>query len=123
MTVPAPASLRALALGGVLGLLAATACGSTPAGTPCEFTVDCPSGQSCWTRLDAQSALPGGFCSVTCERVGHSDRCPSDSVCAQTAGRLLCANTCSGPGECREGYTCSPSDPQTDSPGACVVRP
>lgn len=104
-------------------LVLSSGCGSNPVGAACEFTIDCPSGQSCWTRVDAENSFPDGLCTHTCERAGRTDRCPSGSVCAQTGGRLLCAPTCSIQDECRDGYSCSPSNPGVASPAACVLLP
>lgn len=107
-----------------LAILLLIGCGGAPIGAACALSVDCASGQTCWTRVDPALSFPDGFCTLTCERVGETDRCPSGSVCAQTGGRLLCAPTCEAAGEdCRDGYACEASDPGATSPSACVYRP
>ncbi|HLT31510.1 MAG TPA: hypothetical protein VK013_15850 [Myxococcaceae bacterium] len=110
----------------ILSALVLSACGEGSAGLPCERTRECPSGQTCWTRVSEQLVFPEGFCTRTCDTPGERAGCPSGNVCALTADRSLCAPTCDPSGDvaaaCGDGLACAPAD-EGDGPAACVLRP
>jgi hypothetical protein len=88
----------------LLSMMAASlllACGGTSVGGACTTSDDCDPGQTCYTEL------PGGFCSKGCGNEGAQLECPSDTVCAAHANRLLCAPLCKDKGDCRGDYECN----------------
>jgi hypothetical protein len=91
--------LRALLV--LLALLAA--CGTDKrVGDSCFDNDDCPSGSR-----PGQCAvnLPMGYCTRGC--LSDAD-CDSGSICANAAGGLACAKSCTSAADCRvgEGYSC-----------------
>lgn len=79
---------------------------------PCE-------GGTCFGERD--TGYPAGYCAyVGCE-VGVAGSCPSDGVCATRGTRNVCFDGCATAMDCREGYSCRPSDPSdAASPLACL---
>jgi len=72
-------------------------------GAGCGSSLDCEPGLFCMTH----ASIPGGYCTRGC---GSSAPCPPGSQCVDLDGTLLCARTCSGPTDCRAGYSCAAFD-------------
>lgn len=97
-------------------------------GTECEDAEACGGGACLlgFERLGAAefdgSLFPDGYCSVT--------GCTADTECGEGGGCLarpadlggVCLETCSGPSECRDGYTCAVAPGSTDTRTFCVFE-
>lgn len=97
-------------------------------GTECEDTAACGGGVCLrgFERLGAEefdgSLFPDGYCS--------QDTCTANADCGENAGCLtrpddlggVCLRTCSGPSDCRDGYTCAVAAGSTDTRTFCVFE-
>jgi hypothetical protein len=82
-----------------LSLLLVAACGSSnPVGQSCSRDTDCASG---WCLSDP--SFPQSYCSQLCD---EDPTCPAGSVCHPFKNYKFCMASCSGDGQCREGYVC-----------------
>lgn len=98
----------------------------TTVGTECDDATDCGDATCLlgFERLGAEefdgSLFPDGYCSMT--------GCTADAQCGEDGGCLarpddlggVCLETCSGPTDCRDGYTCAVAPGSTDTRMFCV---
>jgi hypothetical protein len=64
-------------------------------------TADTPTTSECGyvPRFTCQTALPGGYCTASCN---HDSDCPHGSICSGG----LCKADCTAQSDCRDGYAC-----------------
>jgi len=95
-------------------------------GGECDDVTDCAGGTCLlgFERLGEEefdgSLFPGGYCSVS--------GCTDDAQCGDDAGCLarpdmlggVCLRSCTGPTDCRDGYTCAAAPGSTDTRTFCL---
>ena len=91
-------------------LLTAAGCGA-PAGNPGNVEpmavgAACANDDECRDELTCVTELPGGFCTMRCER-----DCPEGSWCSQVTFQdrtteTVCLPLCDAPEDCRSPYQC-----------------
>jgi hypothetical protein len=94
-------------------------------GESCVVDADCGPGGVCLPEVDANgpTGLRGGYCVLPgCD---EDAVCPESGPCVDLGGVLgnACIGACSGPDECRDGYTCSFDGACVPAPAACVPTP
>jgi len=79
--------------------------GPSPAGGACLTSVECADNGRCLS--ESETGVPGGFCSVRCD--SDAD-CGNGLLCESAGWYSMCASVCERVSDCREGYSCWPSD-------------
>jgi hypothetical protein len=91
-------------------------------GQSCSSDPGACSGGTCLREYE--SGYPGSYCiflGCDSDAPDASDGCPGDGVCLAKGETTFCLDGCTGDADCREGYSCSPSDPtDATSTSACV---
>lgn len=86
----------------------------TQVGKACNNNTDCGGARSiCQPPVALPStgvAWVDGYCQEDCTAGGTTSTCPAGSVCVELGAQDRCLKPCRpGTGDCRDGYTCSPT--------------